>query len=312
MNVENHAIVVHGGAGVLDMGTISARRQLAYRAGIREALLAGYSLLEEGGSAVDAVEAAVRSLEDNPLFNAGKGAVLAADGTHYLDAAIMDGKDLSAGAVAGVKRVRNPVVLAREVLNRGEAILLGGEAADEFAGKVGVELTDNSSFTTVHRMKQLQRAIAQGKTALDHEDLFREKKGTVGAVAIDGEGHVAAATSTGGMTNKQPGRIGDSPLIGIGTYAADDTCAISCTGNGEQFIRHHIAGSVSAIIRYSGKTLYSAAELAMKQLPAKAGGFIGISPEGEIVMPFNSLGMIRGWIQSGKEFIAIGRKDGQS
>lgn len=312
MSAQKFAIAVHGGAGVLDSKKLSFDRQVAYRSGIREALESGHKILESGGSAIDAVEAAVRTLEDNPLFNAGKGAVLASDGRHYHDAAIMDGKDLSAGAVAGVQRVRNPIVLAREVMRGGSAILLAGEYADRFAEQVGVELVENTYFTTEHRMEQLRAAIVSGDVILDHNDPYRGKKGTVGAVALDRTGHVAAATSTGGMTNKHPGRVGDSPLIGSGTYAADDTCAISCTGKGEQFIRHHVAGTVASIIRYAGRSLHSAAELAMKELPPKVGGFIGISPEGEIIMPFNSRGMLRGWLQAGREFIGIGREDKSS
>lgn len=291
-----HAIAVHGGAGTLSPAELTPDADRAYRAGLREALVSGYAVLERGGSSLDAVVAAVRVLEDDPLFNAGRGAVVAANGIHELDASLMDGSDLRAGAVTGVRHVRSPIELARMVMERSPHVMLAGPGAEEFALEQGMTPVPNSHFSTERRRLELERML-RGELDAGRESLM----GTVGAVARDARGNLAAATSTGGMTGKKWGRVGDSPLIGAGTYAANDCCAVSATGHGEYFIRAAVAHEIAALIRYRGMTVRQAAEeVVLRQLPklGGTGGVIAIGRDGEIAMPFNSEGMLRGAMDS--------------
>lgn len=303
-----YSLVIHGGAGTILRQQLTPEMEKAYTDALREALQAGYRILQSSGSSLDAVEAAVRVMEDNPLFNAGKGAVFTAEGKNELDAAIMNGKTLEAGSVAGVTIVKNPITAARAVMEKSKHVMLIGEGANRFAKEAGLEIVDPSYFRTEERWRGLQRAreldsIAEksdtaSKAMLGAE--FRDYKyGTVGAVAVDKQGNLAAATSTGGMTNKKFGRVGDAPIIGAGTYANNVTCAISCTGWGEYFIRLSVARTVSDLVEYRGATLKNAAEeVIMKKVPALGGdgGLIGIDKDGHMTMPFNTAGMYRGAI----------------
>ena len=265
-----------------------------YRNGLEMALKAGWSILSSGGSPLDAVEAAVASLEDFPLFNAGRGAVFTHEGKQEMDAAIMDGHKLKAGAVAFVKNIRNPVKLARLVMERTEHVLLAGEGANQFAEQIGVHTEPDEYFFTEHRWLQLQEAMAEGRIQLDHATA--KPIGTVGAVACDKNGHLAAATSTGGMTNKRFGRVGDTPIIGSGNYA-DDTCAVSCTGHGEYFMLGVTAFDVAARMKYKGLSLKDAARETIEHLTSikGEGGLIAVDTHGKITLPFNSEGMYRGF-----------------
>ena len=282
-----YALAIHGGAGA-----IAAADPQPYLDGLARALTAGRDVLARGGTALDAVEQAVRALEDDEHFNAGRGAVYNAAGAHELDASIMDGATLACGAVAGVTTVRNPITLARRVMERSGHVLLAGTGAEQFATTVNVDRVDNRHFDTPQRLAELQRKL----------DLLRRNPavpvqhlGTVGAVALDAHGHLAAATSTGGMTAKRFGRVGDSPLIGAGTYADDRTVAVSCTGVGEQFIRHAVAHDLSARLAYAGQPLRAAAEHILRHtLQPDDGGLIAVTPAGEIVTLFNTAGMYRG------------------
>lgn len=302
------AIAIHGGAGTIAPETMTEEKYQAYIAGLKAALDAGYTLLEQGGSSMDAVQAAVMSLEDCPLFNAGKGAVFNHDGGHEMDAAIMNGADRMAGAVCGVTVARNPVLAARTVMERTEHVLLSGPGADRFIQEQGLPVGDAAYFFDQFRYDQWQEALAAGRVQLDHGS---RKMGTVGAVALDKQGNLAAATSTGGMTNKQYGRIGDSPLIGSGTWADNRTCAVSCTGHGELFIRTVVAYDIACLMEYAGLSLEAAAnKVVMDKLVAIGGegGLIAMDAKGNIVLPFNSSGMYRGWRKSsGEETIAIYR-----
>lgn len=287
------AIAIHGGAGVIAREQLGADGGAAYRQGLEAALDAGYAVLEAGGSSLDAVTTAVRLLEDNPLFNAGRGAVLAHDGRAYLDASIMSGKDLSAGAVTGVTTVRHPIDLARRVMQDSPHVMLSGEGAEEFAGLKGLERVPNDWFITPTRRQQLDRVL-QGRSAPRNE---LQGLGTVGAVAVDAQGDVAAATSTGGMTNKRWGRIGDAPIIGAGTYANNASCAVSATGHGEYFIRSVVAHDICALVEYKGWSLERAAkEVVQGKLVQRGGegGIIAVDPQGNLVLEFNSPGMFRG------------------
>lgn len=287
------AIAIHGGAGVIAREQLGADGGAAYRQGLEAALDAGYAVLEAGGSSLDAVTTAVRLLEDNPLFNAGRGAVLAHDGRAYLDASIMSGKDLSAGAVTGVTTVRHPIDLARRVMQDSPHVMLSGEGAEEFAGLKGLERVPNDWFITPTRRQQLDRVL-QGRSAPRNE---LQGLGTVGAVAVDARGDVAAATSTGGMTNKRWGRIGDAPIIGAGTYANNASCAVSATGHGEYFIRSVVAHDICALVEYKGWSLERAAkEVVQGKLVQRGGegGIIAVDPQGDVVLEFNSPGMFRG------------------
>ncbi len=307
------AIAIHGGAGVIDRSQMTPEREQAYRTGLAAALDAGYAVLERGGSSLDAVTAAVRIMEDDPLFNAGKGAVLTHEGAAELDAAVMDGKGPRAGAVAGVRHVRNPIDLARLVMEKSPHVLLVGDGAEEFALEQGVTLVPNSYFKTERRVQELERAIAEerrppsGSLAAPLTPALGT--GTVGAVALDRAGDLAAATSTGGLTNKRHGRVGDSPLIGAGTYANNDSCAVSATGEGEFFIRSVVAYDICALVDYKRLTLAAAVhEVVQVKLRQQGGtgGVIAIDRAGRIALDFNSEGMFRGARDShGRREIAI-------
>jgi L-asparaginase / beta-aspartyl-peptidase len=280
------AIAIHGGAGVITRAKLPDGGK-AYLAALRAALDAGRGVLEAGGTSLDAVEKVVRRMEDDPLFNAGKGAVYNHEGVHELDAAIMDGSRLACGAVAGVKTVKNPISLARLVMERSPHVLLAGEGADRFAARMGVERVSQDYFHTPRRYEEWQQELRKKAAApKDH--------GTVGAVALDRQGNLAAATSTGGTSDKLPGRIGDSPLIGAGTYANNRTCAVSGTGAGEEFIRHNVAHDISALVEYRGATLQQAAETVVHQkLKPGDGGVIAVGRDGALALVFNSEGMYR-------------------
>ena len=289
------ALAIHGGAGTIARASLSPDDETRYRAALEVALATGYDLLRHGAAALDAVEAAVRSLEDCPLFNAGCGAVFTHDGHHEMDAALMSGHDRRAGAVAGVRQVQNPIRAARLVLEHTEHVLLGYPGADELAREHGLPLQPAAYFFTQKRYDQLQDARAAGRMQLDHAADPNWKKGTVGAVARDQHGHLAAATSTGGMTNKRYSRIGDTPLIGAGTWA-DARCAISCTGNGEYFIRAVAAYDVACLMEYRGLSLAEAARVVVHDKLAPVGGeggLIAVDAAGNLTLPFNSAGMYR-------------------
>lgn len=302
------ALGLHGGCGTLERSLMSEAEWTEARAHIGAALIAGWQILLARGAAVDAVEATVVALEDSPHFNAGHGAALTSESTHELDASIMDGATLRAGAVAGVRRVRNPVRAARAVMDSGLAVLMGGDAADAFAAARGLAMVDPSYFTTQRRidaLASLKRKAASGQLLRASE---AEKHGTVGAVARDATGRLAAATSTGGFNNKPVGRIGDSPVVGAGVYAADGVCAVSCTGQGEIFIRCVAAHELAARIRYKGESLERASRDIVHDLVGGFGigaGMIALGPTGDPVAPFNTLGMYRGWITTaGEMFVA--------
>ena len=307
-------IAIHGGAGTLSRAHISAEQERAYHAALQQVLLAGQAVLAQGGTAMEAVCEAVRLLEDCPLFNAGHGAVFTAEATHELDAAVMDGTTLAAGAVAGVSRIRNPVQAARAVMQNGQHVLMVAEGAERMAQEAGLATVEPSYFSTPARHAQLLAAQArQAGVVLDHDGAAAlagraidegRKMGTVGAVALDAHGHLAAATSTGGMTNKLPGRLGDSPLIGCGTYADDRTAAVSCTGHGESFIRVAAAHDVCARMAYGGASLEAATHAVVHEaLPAVqgTGGLIAVDRQGNVCLPFNTEGMYRGIARVGQE-----------
>jgi len=303
-------LVIHGGAGTILRKQMTEAQEIAYRKGLEESLLAGFNLLENGGSAIDAVRAAVCSLEDNILFNAGKGSVFSKDGSQEMDASIMDGKTLMAGAVTAVKNIRNPVELAYTIMTKSQHVMLCGQGALDFARLHGIKTASDEYFFSEFRYQQWKQMQETDKAALDHNVIVNEKKfGTVGAAALDINGNIAAATSTGGMTNKQFGRIGDSPIIGAGTYANNKTCAISCTGHGEPFIRAVTAYDVSCLMEYKRMSLRDAMHLVVHDKLLKfdgEGGMIGVDSEGNAEMVFNSEGMYRGLKKSSGEFeIAI-------
>ena len=302
-----HAIAIHGGAGTLPRAEMTPDQEAAYRAGLAAALDAGYAVLEGGGTSLDAVTIAVRMLEDDPLFNAGRGAVLTHEGTVELDASIMDGRTLAAGAIAGVAHIRNPIELARAVMEHSPHVMLIGTGAEEFAHTRNIAFVANDYFKTETRKAQLRRVLV-GDTRPANE---LSALGTVGAVARDQAGNLAAATSTGGMTGKRYGRVGDSPIIGAGTYADNGSCAISATGHGEYFIRTAVAHDICARVAYGGATLQKAADAVVMGRLAKMGGeggIIAVDASGQVVMSFNSEGMFRGARSSGgKREIAIYR-----
>lgn len=302
-----HAIAIHGGAGTLPRAEMTPDQEAAYRAGLAAALDAGYAVLEGGGTSLDAVTIAVRILEDDPLFNAGRGAVLTHEGTVELDASIMDGRTLAAGAIAGVAHIRNPIELARAVMEHSPHVMLIGTGAEEFAHTRNIAFVANDYFKTETRKAQLRRVLV-GDTRPANE---LSALGTVGAVARDQAGNLAAATSTGGMTGKRYGRVGDSPIIGAGTYADNGSCAISATGHGEYFIRTAVAHDICARVAYGGATLQKAADAVVMGRLAKMGGeggIIAVDASGQAVMSFNSEGMFRGARSSGgKREIAIYR-----
>lgn len=294
--MKKPALAVHGGAGTILKSLMTPELEREYRTGLENALRTGWKLLETGGTALDAVEASVIELENFPLFNAGRGSVFTHAGKNEMDASIMDGRDLKAGAVAFVKSIKNPIKLARLVMERTEHILLGGEGANEFAREMGVEHETDDYFYTGHRYEQLQDASRNDRVQLDHS--VAKPIGTVGAVACDIAGNVASATSTGGMTNKKFGRVGDTPLIGAGTYADNQTCAVSCTGHGEFFMLGATAYDVGARMRYLGTDLNTAAFGSIDYLTkiGGEGGLIAVDTQGNLAMPFNSEGMYRGFI----------------
>lgn len=296
--VPRWSLAIHGGAGVIERGSLPPEKEKAYRAGLDEALRAGGAVLDKGGPALDAVAAAVRVLEDNPLFNAGRGAVFTAEGKNELDAAIMDGKTQKAGAVAGVTRTRHPVDLARAVMDKSPHVMLARDGADRFSLEKGLEQIDPAWFRTEDRWQALLKwRQKQPQAAIDPTHLF----GTVGAVALDAEGHLAAATSTGGMTGKRWGRIGDSPIIGAGTYAKDGQCAVSATGSGEYFIRESAARQVCDRVAWKGESLKDAAQAAIMAVGAIGGdgGLIAMGPDGDPAFAINDLGMYRGRMSAG-------------
>lgn len=279
-------IVVHGGAGVITRERMTAETEAEYRAIMQTVIDTGAAILERGGSALDAVEQTIRLMEDSPLFNAGKGAVFTHEGKNELDASIMDGSDLDAGAVAGVSDIRNPITAARRVMDSSPHVMLAGKGASEFAAEQGLEIVDPSYFYTERRYQELRRILES------------EKHGTVGCVALDSHGNLAAGTSTGGMTNKRYNRIGDSPVIGAGNYANNATCAVSGTGHGEYFIRYTVGHDISALMEYRRLSVDSAARLVVMDKLLKAGGeggVIALDHNGNISMPFNSQGMYRGY-----------------
>ncbi|MDU6684683.1 MAG: beta-aspartyl-peptidase [Enterobacteriaceae bacterium] len=298
-------IVIHGGAGTISRAQRSPEKERQYIAALSAIVESGQKMLNAGESALDVVTEAVRLLEECPLFNAGIGSVFTRDETHELDACVMDGYSLRAGAVAGVSRLRNPILAARLVMERSPHVLLVGEGAEKFAFAEGMEPVSPDLFSTPERYAQLLAARAAGQTSLDHggAPLDETKKmGTVGAVALDKQGNLAAATSTGGMTNKLPGRVGDSPLPGAGCYANNASVAVSCTGTGEVFIRALAAYDIAALMDYGGLSLHEACEaVVMEKLPALggSGGLIAVDREGNIALPFNSEGMYRAWGYAG-------------
>lgn len=316
MSMPIPVLVIHGGAGTISRATVSPEQQKAYRQALAEVLRAGQALLAQGASAVEVVSEAVRLLEECPLFNAGRGAVLTADGHFELDASVMRGSDHASGAVAGVTTLRNPVLAARALMEQpGGPVMLIGPAADRFGADHGVEVVPPAWYETPLRRAQWQaardaaaadahRAAAQPR--LDHDPAPLDEKtkfGTVGAVALDAQGHLAAATSTGGMTLKWPGRVGDSPIIGAGCYADDASVAVSCTGTGESFIRVAAAHEVSALVRLAGLSLQEAGERVVHQvLPTVEGrgGLIAVDAQGQVALPFNTEGMYRGWVRVGE------------
>ncbi len=302
MSLQKIALVIHGGAGTIDRATMTPEHEKEYRAGLESALAAGYEILKGGGSALDATETAVRTLENDSLFNAGKGAVFTAEGKNELDASIMDGATLKAGAVANVTHVKNPITLARAVMEKSKHVMLVGAGAEVFAKEVNAELVDEKYFFTQPRWDALQK-VKEGEKAGGvggKKFVFSEihPYGTVGAVARDAQGNLAAATSTGGSTNKRAGRVGDSPIIGAGTYAKNATCAVSCTGDGEFYIRTAVAHTISALMEYRGMSLRDAADAALKNVAdlGGTGGLIAVDHDGNMALPFNTQGMYRGQV----------------
>lgn len=298
--MKNYGIAIHGGAGTILKSAMTPQKEREYMNALEVALLAGDKILARGGISLDAVETAVKKLEDNPLFNAGRGAVFTHDAKNEMDACIMEGKGLKSGAIAGVQHVKNPIELARAVMEKSEHVFLVGDGALQFAENMNLVIETDDYFYTEQRFKQLQQAKESNKTILDHtveNNNAQEKKfGTVGAVALDIHGDIAAATSTGGMTNKRWGRVGDSPIVGAGTYANNKTCAVSCTGHGEFFIRAIVAYDISCLMEYRGFTLKQACDFVVHDKLVKLGGeggLVAIDVNGNIEMPFNSEGMYR-------------------
>ncbi|MDX5442537.1 MAG: isoaspartyl peptidase/L-asparaginase [Hymenobacteraceae bacterium] len=312
-------LVIHGGAGTITRQNMTPEKEKAYQEALNQALQAGYTVLKQGGSSLDAVEAAIVLMENSPLFNAGKGAVFTNEGKNELDASVMDGKTGKAGAVAGITTVKNPVKAARAVMEKSEHVMMVGAGAEKFAAAQNLEIVDPEYFKTETRYQQLQKLKEKEKPVLDHnggsgqapELIFIEgqKFGTVGAVALDAYGNLAAATSTGGMTNKRYGRVGDSPIIGAGTYADNNTCAVSATGHGEFFIRNVVAYDIAALMKYKNMSVQKAAETVVLQKLVQQGGeggVIALDKKGNIAMPFNTAGMYRGYIKAnGTSQVAI-------
>lgn len=309
---ENFGIVIHGGAGTILKENMSDSLEAAYKAKLKEAISAGYEILKNGGTSLDAVTNTINIMEDSPLFNSGKGAVFTHDGTNELDASIMDGKTLDAGAISGVRHIKNPINLARDVMEKSEHVMLYGNGAEEFAQSLGYKMMDTSYFFTQKRYESLKKVIEKDETknekTISFEDPYIKdsKFGTVGCAALDKHGNLAAGTSTGGMTNKRWNRIGDSPIIGAGTYANNATCAVSATGWGEYFIRGVVAYDISALMEYKGLSLQDAAqEVIQKKVPAMGGdgGIIAIDKDGNVAMEFDTAGMYRATINSKGELL---------
>lgn len=308
--MDTYTIVIHGGAGTILKKDMTAEKEQAYHTALEAALAAGYVILKERGSAVEAVLAATISLEDNILFNAGRGSVFGKDGKQEMDASIMEGEHLMAGAVSAVRNIRNPVQLAYAIMKKSQHVMLNGQGAYDFAKLNGIQIEDDEYFFSEFRHEQWKKMQGSDQTALDHNVQLTEKKfGTVGAVALDMHGNIAAATSTGGMTNKEFGRVGDTPIIGAGTYANNKTCAVSCTGHGELFIRAVTAYDVSCLMEYKGLSLEDAMKVVVHDKLIKLegeGGMIGVDAKGNTAMVFNSEGMYRGRQNSdGKQEILI-------
>jgi beta-aspartyl-peptidase (threonine type) len=294
--MSKYAIAIHGGAGTILRTTMTPEKETSYKKALEDAIVAGENILKNGGNAIDAVEAAIIKLEDNPLFNAGKGAVFTHDAKHEMDASLMNGKDLMAGAVASVSNIKNPVSLARAIMDKSEHVFLAGQGAIEFAKNNNIEFKPDEYFFVQMRYDQLQEALKSDTVVLDHTVDKEKKFGTVGAVALDIHGNLAAGTSTGGMTNKKHGRVGDTPIIGAGTYANNNTCAVSCTGHGELFIRSVVAYDISCLIEYKGLSLKEACDIVVQDKLVKIGGeggLIAVDKNGNIELPFNSEGMYR-------------------
>ncbi len=304
-----YSIAIHGGAGTIRKDNITPEEEKLYYGGLESAIQAGIHFLAQGMSALDAVEAAVMSLEDNPLFNAARGAVFNSEGIHEMEASVMWGKNLDAGAVCALRNVKNPIHLARVVMEKSKHLFLNGKGAEDFARENDIAFDEDSYFFTTKRYDQLLQAKKTGHIQLDHtaEKYF----GTVGAVALDSAGNLAAATSTGGLTNKSYGRIGDSPVIGAGTYANNNTCAVSCTGDGEFFIRGVVAYDISCLVQYKNMPLQDACNLVMLEKMKKIGGeggAVAVDKSGNVALAFNSEGMYRGYCKEGeKPFVAIYR-----
>ncbi|MCH2215974.1 MAG: isoaspartyl peptidase/L-asparaginase [Flavobacteriales bacterium] len=299
--MENFSLAIHGGAGTILKSAMTDRKERRYHRALEASLKAGEKILSKGGSALDAVEAAVISMENSELFNAGKGSVFTHEGDHEMDASIMNGADRNAGAVAGVRRVKNPISLCREIMENCEHVFLIGEGAEHFAETRKLEMESKDYFSTDFRYEQLQKIRDTHQTLLDHSDHELKKFGTVGAVAKDVHGNLAAATSTGGITNKRYMRVGDTSIIGAGTYAENDICAVSSTGWGEYYIRAVAAYDVAAMMKYGDKSLDEAAHQLIHEVIPKMGGdggLIAVDSNGKITMPFNTQGMYRGFVQS--------------
>lgn len=307
------AIAIHGGAGTIEKSKFTPKQEAAYREKLAQAVETGYQVLQQGGTSLDAVTVAINVLENSPYFNAGKGSVYTYDETHEMDASIMFGKNRQAGAVSGVQQIQNPINLARLVMDNSVHVMLSGEGAEQFATTQGIKLVNNNIFDTEHRYKSLLKAKEKMKKATQekhnyqaaHDSLDVEYKvGTVGAVALDSQGNIAAGTSTGGMTNKRFGRVGDAPIIGAGTFADNNSCAVSATGHGEYFIRYNVAADICARVQYQGKTIAEAGKEVIHDvlLPiGGTGGVIIIDTKGNISMPFNTSGMYRARKTSGSE-----------
>ena len=306
--IKKYVIAIHGGAGTILRSNMTNEIEQKYKMALNESILAGENILLNSGLAIDAVEASIRSLENNPLFNAGRGSVFSHEGEHEMDASIMNGKDLMAGAVAGVKNVKNPITLAKSVMQHSNHVFMAGHGAEVFAKQLNIEMAPNEYFFEQMRYDQLIQAKTNDRIELDHVDNKFEngekKFGTVGAVALDVFGNISAGTSTGGMTNKKHGRVGDTPIIGAGTYANNQTCAVSCTGHGEFFIRSVVAYDISCLIEYKGFSLKDACNLVVKDKLVKIGGeggLIALDARGNIELCFNSEGMYRASKKSDEE-----------
>ena len=308
--MKNPTIVVHGGAGTILKSEMNEAKEKAYNDGLRSAIDHGYAILDKGGSAVDAVVSAIQQLEDNPLFNAGKGAVFNAQGGHEMDASIMEGKDREAGAIAAIPNLRNPIALANDVMNHSDHVLLIGDGARDFGELRGAKFESDEYFYDAYRFDQWNKIKDTDSFQLDHTKKEKKYLGTVGAVALDMDGNIAAGTSTGGMTNKKFGRVGDSAIIGSGTYADNRTCAISCTGTGEYFMRGVTAYDVSCLMMYKGLSLQEATAVAIQDHLTELGGdggLIAVDVQGNISMEFNCEGMYRAYRNAKESVVKIYR-----